>query len=69
MNPSYLRLERGIMPEETEIEETEVQPSTAQKVTAAVVTTAVVVLVGMVASGLSDKLNDKIRNQILKNDA
>lgn len=55
------------MPENIEFEETETQPepSTTRRVTTMLVTLGVTVVVGMAASGVTDKINDKIR-QIAK---
>ena len=54
------------MPENTETEETETQPepTTARRVTTMLVTLAVTVVVGMAASGVTVKINDKIRQQM-----
>ena len=51
-----------------EVEETFGETSKSRKITAAVVTLAVSIVFAMAASGVADKLNEKIRKQIVKED-
>jgi hypothetical protein len=52
------------MNEENLSETTTPEPSTQRKVATAVITMAVAIGMGMAASGLAEKLNDKIRTKL-----
>lgn len=52
----------------TETAETKMKTNTGRKVTATLATLAVTVVVGMVSSGITEKINDRIRKQIVKDE-
>lgn len=51
----------------TETPETNAKSSTGRKIAATISTLAVTVVIGMASSGITDKINDRIRKQIVKN--